>query len=441
MPEFSTLSDWLSWQEALHPKEIDLGLERVYAVAQSLDLLHPPENADYPYSGRLKITGTQVFTVAGTNGKGSCVATIEQCLLAQGYRVGSYTSPHLHHYCERICIDGQPVSEDQVCQAFAAIDQARGDISLSYFEFGTLAALWLFVQAQMPFVLLEVGLGGRLDAVNIVDADVAVITSIGIDHEDWLGRDREQIALEKLGVTRPSQTVVVTETSPTHSLKEFVFGHTSTTTNGVVRVQLIDQHFTVESTESNEFKWRPAKQHDLKQLPLPDLSLTSVIGGLQALFLRDLLPDDDTLLTILSRLQLKGRYQKLTFRGRQLVFDVAHNPAASEKLADSLQYEGHFQGKTYGVFGIMVDKDIAGILQPLSHIVDYWYGGEIPDQPRSAKISQLKRALGDNKQADLSKSVITAFNRALTESKEHDRIAIFGSFLTVAAIQQSIDYV
>jgi len=222
MPRFSLLSDWLAWLETLHPQAIDLGLSRIHQVANKLNLLRAPSFISHEHSAALAVEAGRVFTVAGTNGKGSCVATIEQTLIAQHYKVGSYTSPHLHHYCERIRIDGKPADDSLVCDAFAAIDEARGNISLTYFEFGTLAALWIFVQQQIPYVVLEVGLGGRLDAVNIVDADIAIVTSIAVDHEEWLGSDREVIAVEKLGVTRKDRPTVIAEQDLTKSLLDFI---------------------------------------------------------------------------------------------------------------------------------------------------------------------------------------------------------------------------
>jgi dihydrofolate synthase/folylpolyglutamate synthase len=196
---FGTLGEWLAWQEALHPKSIDLGLDRVRAVRRRLGVRGP---------------APVTLTVAGTNGKGSSVAYLAAILRAQGYRVGSYTSPHLLRYNERICIDGEPVGDAVICQSFDAIDHARGDITLSFFEFGTLAALDIFAAERVDVQVLEVGLGGRLDAVNIIDADVVLLTSIGLDHQDWLGSSRDAIGLEKAGVMRRGRPAVISDAEP-----------------------------------------------------------------------------------------------------------------------------------------------------------------------------------------------------------------------------------
>ena len=191
---FNALDDWLNWQMSLHPKTIELGLDRVSQVADQLNLLHPKH---------------LVLTVAGTNGKGSSVAMLESMLLEAGHKVGAYTSPHIHHYHERIRVAGAHAPDEWIIEAFDHIDQARGEISLSYFEFGTLAGLWIFEQQRVDIALLEVGLGGRLDAVNILDADLALITAIGIDHTEWLGEGRDRISLEKAGIARRGQWLVI----------------------------------------------------------------------------------------------------------------------------------------------------------------------------------------------------------------------------------------
>jgi dihydrofolate synthase/folylpolyglutamate synthase len=205
MPRFNTLTDWLTWQETLHPRKIDLGLERVASVAERLQLLHP----DFT-----------IVTVAGTNGKGSSVAMLEAILLAAGYQTGAYTSPHLQRYNERIRIGGQEIDDASLCSAFAAVDEARGTVSLSYFEFGTLAALLLFNQASLDVAILEVGLGGRLDAVNILDSDVALITAIDIDHRAWLGNDRETIGREKAGILRTACPAICSDANPPRSVEK-----------------------------------------------------------------------------------------------------------------------------------------------------------------------------------------------------------------------------
>ncbi|MFT5419301.1 MAG: dihydrofolate synthase/folylpolyglutamate synthase [Candidatus Endobugula sp.] len=435
MPRFTYLSDWLAWLETLHPSAIDLGLERVSRVAQLLQLLQPSTAIDYLHSGALAITGAQVFMVAGTNGKGSCVKTIEQCLLAQQYSVGTYTSPHLHHYCERIHIDGRPVTEELVCQAFAAIDAARDTnherLSLTYFEFSTLAALWIFVQQQVPFVVLEVGLGGRLDAVNIVDADIAIITSIAVDHEEWLGSDREKIAIEKLGISRPDKPVVIAETILTKSLKSFACTHTS--------VNTLNQDFFVRAVNHSAWQWQSSAQARPEVLPLPALALTSVAAGLQALYLLDLLPPLNEVKSVLSALQLTGRYQTKNIRHRQIIFDVAHNPAAAQLLADKLISTQLDDQNTIAVFALMQDKVIGDIIKPLSGCFTCWYSGNLSGNDRAASASVISQHLSMAEQRfNFAESIESAFDSALSHSAKHDRIVVFGSFFTVAAIQQHV---
>jgi len=417
-PRYNQLSDWLAWLESCHPKAIDLGLSRIYEVACRLNLfLDVNDCPQYPCSGVLNIPNANipnatVFTIAGTNGKGSCVATIEKCLLAQNYSVACYTSPHMNHYCERIHINGEPVSEDEVCLAFSEIDRAREEISLTYFEFGTLAALYLFVKHQVPYVVLEVGLGGRLDAANIVDADIAVVTSIAVDHEDWLGSDREVIALEKLGIARPHKPVVITETNLTCSLKSFIAEHSP--------VYCIADHFSVEPIDqdyflyySQEFKITSTETNTknslVRKLPLPSLPLNSVAAAMQALQVVGLLPDQLTLEGVLQSLSLVGRYQQQSIDSRHVIFDVAHNPAAAEVLAQRLSATS-YPGKTLAVFAVMGDKDIEGIVQPLLECIDHWDIAEMSDIPRAA-----------DQQLILS------------------HLASFGSFYTVSLVQKHID--
>jgi dihydrofolate synthase/folylpolyglutamate synthase len=424
MPRFSQLSDWLAWLETLHPTAIDLGLERVCQVARSLQLLKAPTSDSHSHSGPLNIASLQLFTVAGTNGKGSCVTTIERNLLAQQYAVGSYTSPHLHCYNERIRINGEPVEDTLICDAFAAIDQARGEISLTYFEFGTLAALWIFVQQQVPFVVLEVGLGGRLDAVNIVDADIAIITSIDVDHEEWLGSDRETIALEKLGVTRSSKPVVIAENHLTQSLIQFSAEHVAT--------QMIAHEFHIQSISSDAWSWQRSADTELMILPMPALALNSVVAGLQALYLAKCLPSPSVISSVLSGLQLAGRYQVQSLQSREVIFDVAHNPAAAKVLANKLESG---EQKTIAVFSVMADKAIADIVQEMLSNVDCWYYAPLKENPRSASLESLSKVLAGQVSHGFE-SVEKAFESALSDSAEHDRIVVFGSFFTVEAIQK-----
>jgi dihydrofolate synthase/folylpolyglutamate synthase len=453
LPRFTQLPDWLAWLETLHPKSIDLGLSRVYQVAKALDLIADPSSISHEYSGALAINNVHTFVVAGTNGKGSCVATIEQMLCAQNLRVGSYTSPHLHHYCERIRIDGAPVNESFVCSAFAAIDHVRGDISLTYFEFSTLAALWIFAEEKVPYIVLEVGLGGRLDAVNIVDADIAIVTSIAVDHEEWLGSDREVIALEKLGVTRCNKPVVIAETVLTKSLNCFI-ADKKAQNNGSHpidnRVSVINQHFAaIPSADNTSWQWQTNGDHYV--LPLPSLPLESVAAALEALHISGLLPELDDMSLVkmtLSQLHLAGRYQVINVAQRTVVFDVAHNPAASAMLSYRLQRSlpnedggkaGSKKGRVFAVFAVMADKDIPAIIASLSGVFDCWFVGSLQDNERSVSMHKLGVLLQEsNQRYSASDTIEQAFDDALSQSSEHDRIVVFGSFFTVAALQNHI---
>jgi len=439
MPRFSLLSDWLVWLESLHPKAIDLGLSRVYRVAARLGILLPFQACSHDYSGPVAIPGCQVVTVAGTNGKGSCVKTLEECLLSRGHSVGTYTSPHLHHYCERIHINGSPVAESLVCEAFSAIDDARGDISLTYFEFGTLAALWLFTQDKLPFILLEVGLGGRLDAVNIVDADIAVVTSIAVDHEDWLGSDRDVIAVEKLGITRKNCPVVIAEDDMTRSMQAFMDEHSC--------VYSIGHEFYASRSESvdntrSQLKWmsfcdqRPVSS---LTLPLPELPLPSVAAALQVLDLLNCLPSEHELVPIFESLTLVGRYQQCFIAGNHIIFDVAHNAAAARGLADRLTLDTQHEGRVLAVFAMMADKDLPAIIGELKDIVDVWYVGEL-EVSRAAPSSDVAAALIKQEQSlESADCLVDAFDIAAIHAAEHDRIVVFGSFFTVAAIQNYLE--
>jgi dihydrofolate synthase/folylpolyglutamate synthase len=461
MSRFQCLDDWLDWQEQLHFKEIDLGLERVSAVACKLGLIEiPRKNNDNNNASGLSgafAADSKVVIVAGTNGKGSCIKTIEQGLLVQQNTdhniplVGSYTSPHIHHYCERICIDGVPVSEQIVCDAFEAIDQARGDTPLTYFEFGTLAALWVFKQYNMPYVLLEVGLGGRLDAVNIVDADIAVVTSIGIDHQEWLGNDRNVISREKLGIARKNRPLVIGESDLTPNLQKAV---------SVFLSRVISRDFKV-ITHGDSWEFHLIEENGIEKnvrlvkadsLPFPSLHLASVATGLCVLQILGQLPSISDLRNLMSGLELAGRYESQWVEGVEVIFDVAHNPAAAGVLAQQLSRNDDQFAKTYAVIAVMADKDHQAIIASLSSQIDHWFLGNLTEVARAATTDTLKTIFDQQQHAQLytytiKKSVELAFESAIFEAGHngskpdqngHDRIVVFGSFYTVAAIKSLI---
>lgn len=413
-----SLKEWLSLLEARHPSEIDLGLERIAKVGQTLKITQP---------------ATQTITVAGTNGKGSAVAIMEAVLLSKGRRVGAYTSPHFLNYNERVRINGQPVDDDVLCQAFAEIEAARGAISLSYFEFGTLAALLIFSQAGLDVALLEVGLGGRLDAVNIVDADVGIITSIALDHESWLGDSREQIALEKAGIARANRPLVCADNDmPATLLPQLkILGARPHVLGGSEFCYHSEgEKITLHCSDDND------RRHSFRDLPLPCVPLPSALCAVQALLLLGESMTEQTLEQVFSTTQLPGRLQRLRLDDRNIILDVAHNPAAAQLLAQNLT--AHKAGTIHALFSVMADKDIAGIVSPLCHLVSHWHIAELPNISRAAKSSDVVSIVQNCEPAGIACSayndVEAAMTGALRQMQPEDTLLGFGSFFTVADI-------
>ena len=413
-----TIAQWLAWQESLHCSEIDMTLHRVQEVASRLDLLSPK---------------SLVITVAGTNGKGSTIALFESILLAAGYRVGAYTSPHLLHYNERVRIQGENVSDQTFCQAFESIEQVRGDTSLTYFEFGTLAALQILQQAELDVMLLEVGLGGRLDAVNIVDPDLAVITSIGLDHTDWLGPDRESIGREKAGIMRSGIPVVCGDPSPPKSL----LAHAQQLG---APLYCIGKAFDYQIDQQG-WRWKHASGQR-SGLPNPRLkgraqfnNASSVLMGLDVLKTR--LPVNQRDVRIgLSQASLMGRFQILA-NEPLVVVDVAHNAQAARSLAEALKAQPR-PGKTYAVFSLLKDKEIAPILNEIYSIVDVWHVAGLEDVPRGQSMLQMLQRI-EQTSLDLPglsghKDVRSALEAVLAQAEALDTVVIFGSFYVVAEV-------
>ncbi|MCP8898853.1 bifunctional tetrahydrofolate synthase/dihydrofolate synthase [Gilvimarinus xylanilyticus] len=406
-----SLDQWLAWLERAHPTEIDLGLERIARVYQALALPRPP----------------RVLTVAGTNGKGSCVAFAAAILQDAGLKVGSYTSPHLHHYCERVRINAEPVSDAAMCRAFTAVDQARGDTSLTYFEFGTLAALWLFAEARVDVAVLEVGLGGRLDAVNIIDPDVAVITSIAIDHEAWLGSDRNVIALEKAGIARPGIPLVCADRQPPESLAPFLVDL------GAQPVWLGSDFSMVSKGQAWHFK-TGSLTVDFPALALPADSVAAAIVACEKLGVS---VTAKALQQCAAQIQLPGRMQALEIAGARVIVDVAHNPAAAEHLVDRLPLpEG---AQVHWVIAMMADKDIAATLQPLQAVPGRWYLGELENIARAASPQTLGAHLAEFGVSDCYMAPVSqCLDKALESVAPGDIIVVLGSFFTVAAALQHL---
>lgn len=413
-PRFNRLDDWLRWQEGLHAQEIDLGLERVADVL-----------------GRLcwKTPGP-VVTVGGTNGKGSSIALLEAIFSAAGYHCGAYTSPHLLRYNERIRIDRQPVSDDQLCRAFERVDRARGDTSLTYFEFGTLAALEIFAQAEPDVLLLEVGLGGRLDAVNVVDPDIALITTVAIDHTDWLGADRESIGREKAGILRRKQVAVCGDLDPPHS----VLARAAELGTQLLRA---GRDF---SWENNGSCWRWRDQASF----LDDLSAPSLSGEVQMAnaaaalavvrALADRLPVDESALRIgIADARLPARFQRVA-ADPEIVLDVAHNPQASTALAAMLEARPS-AGRTHAIFGIMADKDLPAVIAPMLAVVDDWWLVQ-PDLPRAAPVGSVSPVLeaAGAVVRTVPTDCVTVLAQVVEQCDPEDRVVVFGSFNTVAEV-------
>lgn len=420
----ATLDGWLAYLETLHPKAIALGLERVNAVHARLEagLVCP------------------VVTVAGTNGKGSTCAMLESVLRAAGYRTGLYTSPHLTRYNERVCIAGKQATDEMLLAAFEAVEDARcatldaegRAYALTYFEFGTLAALWLFARAQLDVVVLEVGLGGRLDAVNIVEADVAVLTSVGIDHVEYLGPTREDIGREKAGIFRTHRPAVVAEPHPPATITDAARSIGASLTQ-------IGRDFGYVNEGTQWRYWGPRGERF--GLPFPALrgayqlaNAATVLVVLDLLHVR--LPvSAGAVRTGLLTVALSGRFQVLP--GRPVtVLDVAHNPLAARVLADELGAMG-YHPRTLAVCAMLADKDIEGVAAAMAPRVDEWFVAGLPG-PRGATREQMSEAL---QRAGVALAAIRNFDTvgeagaaARNVASETDRIVIFGSFLTVAAV-------
>ncbi len=432
---FSTLEDWLAWLERHHPKAIELGLERVNRVAGALGIL--------PFH-------TPVVTVAGTNGKGSTIAALSAVLSQSGNaartRLGIYTSPHLLEFNERIVIAGEPASDAQLLAAFEEVNLARyaaGEqpVSLTYFEFTTLAALLLFARADLDYVLLEVGLGGRLDAVNIVDADVAVITQVAMDHEAWLGDTREKIGAEKAGILRPGQRVVLAEPEPPASVMARAQQLGCEVYVATPSTQGAGQHGL--TITGDEVRWEgsgpggePLRRDSL---PAPVIAAANLSAALQAAALLTPLPAAARLADILDDVRPPGRLSHLRYRSRDCVLDVAHNPAAVRRLAEHLR-GGEASSRWHLVFAVMADKDIAGMLAELGECDARWYLPALSDVERACDPATLAALLPAGSVACGGGTVAESLDQAVHNAAHSDKIIVFGSFFLVAEALQHLGY-
>ena len=410
---FKRLDDWLAWQETAHPVKIDLSLDRVRAV---LARLAPP------------LAGVPVITVAGTNGKGSTVAFLDAIYRAAGYRTGVYTSPHLLRYNERVRVAGRAADDGELCRAFEHIDAARGDISLTYFEWGTLAALDLFATADCDVLILEVGLGGRLDAVNAVDTDIAIITSIDLDHQHFLGDTREAIGAEKVAIARPGRPLIVTDSAAPASVQ----AHAERCGAPLWRY---GKEYLAQASGADAWAWTCGDDHLV--LPMPDLAgavqlRNAASAVLASRLLAPRLPvADEALAKGVHQANLTARFER---RGShpEWVLDVAHNPEAARNLADNLR-ACPLPGGTIAVLGILADKDVAGMLAPLAGLIETWHLADLPG-PRGTGAEQLAAQLGALGVTSVRthRDVATACRAARRDAGTGiGRVLVFGSFHTV----------
>ena len=411
------LFGWLAYLEQLHPKSIALGLDRVNMVKERLGL-----RPDFP-----------VITVAGTNGKGSTCAMLERIYLEAGYRVACYTSPHLLRYNERVRVNGIPASDDELCDAFAAVERLRQQTPLTYFEYGTLAAMWHFMLSDVDLVILEVGLGGRLDAVNIFEPTCAIVTSIDLDHMDYLGSTRASIAREKAGVYRSGVPAICGDPNPPDSLSDYARDV------GADYRQLGQQFNFNQQGEYWDFTSCLMK---LEGLPLPALQgefqMFNASCALETvLCLQSQLPVTKAAIVAgLRHVLLAGRFQ-LVGTNPRVILDVAHNPHAAQALAENLR-STPVGGRTIAVFAMLADKDMAGVAKALVGVIDDWYVAGI-QQLRGADAETLRACIQSatpEVKVQCFEDVISAFRQACLAVGENDRIVVFGSFYTVADVMR-----
>ncbi|GAB3058087.1 bifunctional tetrahydrofolate synthase/dihydrofolate synthase [Stenotrophomonas tumulicola] len=415
----ATLADWLTFIERQHPATIDMGLERVRTVAAALGLGAPAQ---------------RTITVAGTNGKGSTVAFIEAIAREAGWKTGAYTSPHLLRYNERVRIDGQEVTDDALVAAFAAVEAARGETTLTYFEYGTLAALHLFAGAGLDLAVLEVGLGGRLDAVNIVDADVAVITTVDIDHAEWLGEDREAIGAEKAGIIRGWKPAVLGEIDPPSSVLQRAY------LVGANAIRAGSDYFC-EPIDAQRWRWRDVATR--MELPLPALAgpvqLANAGAAIAALRALDRPVPRAAYAGGIAAARIAGRLQHFDHEGVAVLVDVGHNPQAATALGRALRADP-VAGRTHAVYAALQDKDAAGVVRALAETVTDWTLAGL-DGVRGQDAPALAARLAGTVAAGAAQAptVAAALAQVLAQAEAGDRVLVFGSFHAAAQALQWLD--
>lgn len=410
------LAGWLQYIEALHPKSISMGLDRVLQVKNRLGL-----NPEFP-----------IIMVGGTNGKGSTCAMLESIYHQAGYHVAAYSSPHLLRYNERVRINTQEVSDDILVEAFYAVELARQDTQLTYFEFGTLAAIWCFMQQKVEIGILEVGLGGRLDAVNVFEPDCTIVTTIDIDHIDFLGDSRESIGYEKAGIFRKNIVAICGDSNPPITL-------TNHALDVGAHLQIFNRDFFVTHHQN---RWDFKSADTIQDLPLPalvgDFQLQNAACALAAIeVMQTKLAIDKTHIAAgLSKVKLAGRFQTV---GKEptIILDVTHNPHAAEALAVNLS-QNRISGKTIAVFAMLADKDIAGVIEAVMPQIDAWYLSSV-EHVRAAttdQIAEIFKKSNSKQEFNCFENLTSAFDQACLAASKTDRIIVFGSFFTVAEVMQ-----
>lgn len=410
--KLTSLNEWLFYLESIHSKEIDMGLDRISMVAKRL---------------AISLDKSKVITVAGTNGKGTTCAFIEHALLSQSHSVAVYSSPHIKDFNERLRINAQLIDDQSLITAFNQIELARAEISLTYYEFTTLAALMICQKLQPDFVILEVGLGGRLDATNMIDSDVAVITSIDLDHQAFLGNDRSSIGKEKAGIVRANKPVIIGEPAMPIDVLEFC--------NKQKAISIVrEQEFNVDNQASGSWAWH-YKQYSFKNLPQPFIPQDNVATALTTLTVLGIELEQSSVCQWILDTKLEGRTEVIKEQPL-VVLDVAHNPHAARHLAKFVQRQN--KQKVFAVTAMLADKDIKATLATMLACVDHWYVGSL-DVPRGANKEIMANVLKDlGKGSNSFDNITDAYRIALDNANNNDMILVFGSFFTVAKIKQSL---
>jgi dihydrofolate synthase/folylpolyglutamate synthase len=420
---FDTVNEWLEWQQTVHPLNIDFKLERILSVYEKLDVAK---------------VAKKIITVAGTNGKGSTVSFLESILCKNNINVGTFTSPHILKYNERIKINGKEIDDESLLNVFELIDQKRGNTTLTYFEFATLSAFYLFSKADLDVVVLEVGLGGRLDATNIIDSDISIITSIGIDHTEFLGDTIDSIALEKAGVMRPFKKCIFAQENPPSVIYKY-------SKNKSVNLLTHNNDYTIN--KYSDF-WSIVS----KSLEIHDIPNLKMIGDYQynyaaasVIALNDILPESlsnqELLKNALCDTMIPGRFQYLQ-HSPDIILDVAHNEDAAKSLATNIKRLGY--KNIHVVLGILSDKDVYSIVKPFSLLVDHWHIGTISSE-RGMNAEEIKfriKSLFKNKfSIETYDSISAAYHGAINQQDNDTLILVYGSFYTVSEALQSNSYI